>query len=544
MDNNVQDTKLKRMIPFLINEKIENYSPNYLATICKLGAMERIEGSDHLMKTVVNGFTMVISDDMREGDIVVYFPVETGISEKYLSANNLYCIGEYERNANSVEVHNLLAAAIKEAEQGETEEAKVLNDKAKSMVGFFDKNGRVKIIKLRGVYSAGFIAGVSSLEKYNPELSGIDWKSLIGTRFNCIDDDVFCWKYIPIIKTREAPTNTSQKGFRHGMKKLERFDRLIPGEFILHYDTQVLNSEIDRFNPDDVVTIDTKCHGSSGIFSNILINKKLNRWEKIKKFFGLNVPAIEYGNVYSSRKVIKNRYINPGATQGFYEVDIWGAVNEKISPYIEKGMTVYGEIVGYQPGSDKMIQKNHDYGCKIGQWKFMPYRITKHNEDGSLIEYNVLDVQAWTKNLLENHPELSPNIMLLDILYHGKLKDLYPDLPIDKDWHANLLERMKNDKEHFLMEELEPMCHLYEKEANDVKKLLDAAIENNASKKEIKSLTKEYEKWQSMRAPREGIVIRKDDDPIAEAFKLKTAAHYNMEAKQHDDGEADIEETA
>ena len=47
-----------------------------------------------------------------------------------------------------------------------------------------------------------------------------------------------------------------------------------------------------------------------------------------------------------------------------------------------------------------------------------------------------------------------------------------------------------------------------------------------------------------MRAPREGIVIRKDDDPIAEAFKLKTAAHYNREAKQHDDGEVDIEETA
>lgn len=79
---------------------------------------------------------------------------------------------------------------------------------------------------------------------------------------------------------------------------------------------------------------------------------------------------------------------------------------------------------------------------------------------------------------------------------------------------------------------------------DDAKKLLDAAIENNAPKKEIKSLTKEYEKWQSMRAPREGIVIRKNDDPIAEAFKLKTAAHYNREAKQHDDGEVDIEETA
>ena len=72
----------------------------------------------------------------------------------------------------------------------------------------------------------------------------------------------------------------------------------------------------------------------------------------------------------------------------------------------------------------------------------------------------------------------------------------------------------------------------------------EMARKNKTSKKEIKSLTKEYEKWQSMRAPREGIVIRKDDDPIAEAFKLKTAAHYNREAKQHDDGEVDIEETA
>lgn len=544
MDNNVQDTKLKRMIPFLINEKIENYSPNYLATICKLGTMERIEGSDHLMKTVVNGFTMVISDDMREGDIVVYFPVETGISEKYLSANNLYCIGEYERNANSVEVHNLLAAAIKEAEQGETEEAKVLNDKAKSMVGFFDKKGRVRIIKLRGVYSEGFLAGVSSLEKYKPELTGIDWESLIGTRFNCIDDDVFCWKYIPTVKTRETPTNRSQRGFRRRMKAVKKFDKLIPGQWAFHYDTVQLNGEIDRFKPEDIVTISTKCHGTSAIFGNILINRKLTTWERIKKFFGANVPTTEYGNIYSSRTVIKNRYINEGATQGFYDVDVWGAVNEKTFPYIERGMTVYGEIVGYLPGSDKMIQKNHDYGCKPGQWKFMPYRITKHNDDGSLTEYNVLDVQAWTKSLLENHPELLPNIMLLDILYHGKLKDLYPDLPVDKDWNANLLERMKNDKEHFLMEELEPMCHLYEKEADDAKKLLDAAVKNKTSKKEIKSLTKEYEKWQSMRAPREGIVIRKDDDPIAEAFKLKTAAHYNREAKQHDDGEVDIEETA
>ena len=51
-------------------------------------------------------------------------------------------------------------------------------------------------------------------------------------------------------------------------------------------------------------------HNTSGIFSNILCNRKLSRWEKIKKFFGFKVVETEYGNVYSSRNVIKNQYIN------------------------------------------------------------------------------------------------------------------------------------------------------------------------------------------------------------------------------------------
>lgn len=488
---------------FLINEKIENYSPNYLATICKLGGMEKIEGSNHLMKTVVNGFTMVVSDDMHEGDIVVYLPVETGISEKYLSANNLYCIGEYERNANSVEVHNLLAAAIKEAEQGETEEAKALNEKAKSMVGFFDKKGRVRIIKLRGVYSEGFIAGVSSLEKYKPELIGTDWESLIGTRFNCIDDDVFCWKYIPVVNTREAPTNRSQRRFGKRMKKIERFDKLIPGQFLLHYSTAILNDNINQLSPNDSVSITVKEHGTSVVLSNILCNRKLTIWEKIKKFLGVKVQTVEYDNIYSSRSVIKNRYINPNA-QSFYDVDIWGCVDRDFSPFIEKGMTIYGEIVGYLEHSNKMIQKNYDYGCKPGQWKFMPYRITQTDDFGNKIEWDIDAVDKWTKDLITAHPNLADKTMFLTILYYGRLGDLYPDIKEDEHWHENLLARMKNDKKHFLMETNEPLC--------------------------------------KNKVPREGIVIRVIGDKMSRAWKLKCQAFYNKEAKDHDLDIVDIED--
>ena len=244
-------------------------------------------------------------------------------------------------------------------------------------------------------------------------------------------------------------------------------------------------------------------HNTSAIFANILCNKKLSLWEKIKKFFGFKVVEREYGNVYSSRSVIKNQYINPDA-QSYYSTDVWGAVNEVFSPYIEDGYTVYGEIVGYVPGSDKMIQKNHDYGCKRGCWKFMPYRITETDEYGNKTEFDLMKVDEWTRNLVTDHPELADNVLFLEIPFHGKLMDLYPDIDVSQHWHQNVLARMKTDKERFLMEEDEPMC--------------------------------------KNKVPREGIVIRKANDIHARAWKLKTARHYAKESEAHDKGEVDMEE--
>ena len=41
--------------------------------------------------------------------------------------------------------------------------------------------------------------------------------------------------------------------------------------------------------------------------------------------------------------------------------------------------------------------------------------------------------------------------------------------------------------------------------------------------------------------PREGIVIRKDGDPICEAYKLKCSSFLLMESKAIDKGEVDME---
>ena len=216
-------------------------------------------------------------------------------------------------------------------------------------------------------------------------------------------------------------------------------------------------------------------------------------------------PTKEYGNIYASRSVIKNQYINPNK-HDFYGGDPWGCVNRDFAPYLDKGMTVYGEIVGYVEGSQSMIQKNHDYGCRPGKWKFMPYRITMTDELGNKTEWDVAEVDKWTRDLVAAHPELEEKVLFLTIAYHGRFGDLYPDLDETQHWHENALARMKADKEHFLMEEDEPLC--------------------------------------KNKVPREGIVIRIDGDKFARAWKLKTARHYAKEAEQHDKGEVDTEETA
>ena len=89
-----------------------------------------------------------------------------------------------------------------------------------------------------------------------------------------------------------------------------------------------------KLDPSDIVTITVKAHGSSGIFANIKtkypiklnIFKKMINWVSkltVKKSV-FDEYYVDYGNVYSSRKVIKNKDINPNKGSDYYSSDIWG----------------------------------------------------------------------------------------------------------------------------------------------------------------------------------------------------------------------------
>ena len=486
----------------------ENAKLEYSCTVVQIGEVKPVEGSDFLGATLVNGNPIVVRKDMiKEGDIMIYAPIETVLNKKFLSVNNLFELSEREMNSNYKEVQALIDEEKKE--------------EAKKKVGFFNKHGRVKLIRLRGCPSMGFLIEKESLVKWKPKLQDIDFSQYV---FDTIDGELFVKVYVPYV----PPVRTRDKSAKRD-KKLKRFSRLIEGEFKFHYDTLALARNIHLIKPDDKVLITNKLHGTSFICANILtkkpvqlsnIQKLFNKMsnKKIKKLKKQNATRYadkkrlenqikQYEKIKKptyTRTVIKNQYINNGVNDGFYGVDIWGVYDKIMKPYIPQGMTLYGEICGYLDNTGKMIQPKYDYGCDIGENFLMPYRITTTREDHTKKEWEVEEVYNWTIKLLKEHPELKKNVRPITILYNGTLKDLYPDISTTEHWHENVLEAMRNDKEHFGMEELEPLC-------------------------------KKFQVW------REGICVRKIKDPVAEAFKLKSIRFLEKERDDVSKGQVDME---
>jgi hypothetical protein len=114
------------------------------------------------------------------------------------------------------------------------------------------------------------------------------------------------------------------------------------------------------------------------------------------------------------------------------------------------------------------------------------------------------DICDWVKGLIRvlENDGIENKLINTPLLYSGTLHDLYPEISTETHWRENVLEALKNEK-RFFMEMDEPM-----------------------------NITK---------IPREGIVIRIQDDPVAEAFKLKCIKFLEKEAKNIDKGEVDME---
>ena len=455
----------------------KNPNLNYVATVVQVENFFPHPNADRLKLTTVNGCTISVSTDAQPG-VYIYFPLESKLSDTFLSKNNLYR-KTLNKNVNPEES------------------------------GFFEVNGRVKCVKLRGMYSEGFIIPIKALNVYGEEVVIPE----IGTKFdtievnNCVD--LICKKYTIPIASGSGSKLSGQKQIR----KYE--DVIVPDQFRFHPDTPKLKENLHCLNLDDYIHISYKMHGTSAIFCNLLVNKDLKWYEKILSKLGVNITTSEYKKFCASRKVIKDPDLNKGTINNYYNFDIWNAALDVIKDHLHQGMTIYAEIVGYLP-SGATIQKEYDYGCefksdkhcnengemvpivdytklspiemyKRNLFKIYVYRITYTSADGQVFEMSATDLQKYC---------LSHGLVPVPQLWYGQTSAL---ISKDEDWRDELLQVLSNKY-------LEKDCTICKN-----------------------------------KVPAEGIVIR-TMKPKFEAYKLKSLRFFEHESKELDAGIVNIED--
>lgn len=484
---------------FKISEKA---NPNYLAKVIQLKNIRKHSNADKLQVTTIDGNNVITGLEAQEGQLYVYFPLECSINKEYLSFSN----------------------SFRESSLNLDKEAK----------GFFEHHGRVRAINLRGEKSCGYIVPAKNINTWLQERkhSFTITEEHSDTEFDEICGELMCEKYI----NREALAKLAKANKPpKGHKKLARENKLIEGQFAFHVDTEHLQKYAYRIDPNDVIHISKKLHGTSAIAGKILCKRRLTTKDKLAKFLGVKVQETEYQLIWSSRKVVKNgnyyytwyetlgrnvmywlknplhfasdvfntikhpiagyknikdwvNFIQNAPTPGhYYSYDLWRDIALSLEDYLTDGLTFYCEAVGYTKDGG-WIQKEYDYGCEVGEFATYIYRITFTSPSGKVFEFSTQQVKDYCRKFgLNTVPEL----------YWGKAKDLF-DIPVTEHWHENFIQAI-SDKY------LEKECELC---VNKV--------------------------------PDEGIVLRREVIDI-EPYKYKSFAFKMRETQQADKGEIDLE---
>ena len=392
---------------------------NYAAIVVEIKTIIPLEKCDNVQAAIIMGNQVVVSKNVKVGDIGLYFPLECALSKEYLSNNNLYRKPELNTDPNQK--------------------------------GYFEENGRIRCVKFRGHKSEGLFMPKESL---NFCLKIGDILNLNDT-FDEINGFPICSKYI--VKQNKTP---GQSGSNKSKSTKKYESKLVENQFRFHQDTSMLYRNLHKIHPDSLISITYKLHGTSGISSYVLCKEPITKLDKVKEWlwnmsykignltrsykWSFSINNTKYDYIYSSRKVIKNEELNPNA-QHFYNEDIWGIAHNEVKDFLQKGMTFYYEIVGFLPNGGS-IQKDYDYGCEPTKHAIYIYRITQTNIDGKVFEFSAKQVQDFCKkNGLNAVPQL----------YYGYAKDLTNDTKMIKeeyfqDTFLSEIKRKYNEKDCYI----------------------------------------------------------------------------------------------
>jgi len=381
----------------------KNANPNYLCKVVSLKGLKKHPNADRLQMVSIDFNNVITGLDANEGDIYVYFPIESKISQNLLSSTN-----SFRDNTLNADPYQK---------------------------GFFEDNCRVKAMKLRGEKSMGYIVPARLVEQWG-RLDGYIG-DYVGKEFDTINGQLLVEKYqVPV-----------KGGAQARVGKKPKLSRLVEGQVHLHVDTENLRKNIHKIEPTDLISITYKTHGTSWWVGNVLVKRKLSLIEKVSKFFGASVSELVYDLVYGSRKVVKNANLeDPKSKDHFFGYDLWETIKNDIGEHIPKGWTLYGEMLGYDRNG-KAIQKHFDYGCQGNVWhKLEVYRITNTTPDGLVTELTYPQIKEFCDRV---------GLAASHLFFYGKAGDWYnTDYSTTLEtWRKNFIERLEkayNEKDCFM----------------------------------------------------------------------------------------------
>ncbi len=332
----------------------------YFGLITHLQDVHKDPNSDHLYLAKCYGEGVIVGEGAKEGDLVLYLPTD-GQIERWFGD----IFGLFRKNKDGTT-------------QG----------------GYLENNGHVRAIKLRGNESSGIVI---SIDKIYGAFGDQGWND--GDKVNLINNKEFCRKYIPVRKKGSGASapKTSYKG--------RKAEGIVYPEFAMHSDTEQLAYNLDKFNPGDQLNMTLKMHGTS--------QRSMRTYAQFPRGFFRRLfhmkPKTKEAYVLGTRRCVVS-----DNSQGYYGNDEFRMQHHRaLEPYIEPGMEVFYEVVGYygpnegdtimpigdnKKLNDKAFVKQFgsrtifSYGCKPGESKMFIYRITSEN---GAKEWSPQEITDW-----------------------------------------------------------------------------------------------------------------------------------------------------
>jgi len=338
----------------------------YTALITKIKTSP-IPGADKVQKGVCSGYTVVVGNEVEDGELGIFFPSDGQLSKAMCEENKLY-----RKNSDGTE----------------------------NPGGYLENNRRIRTIKLRKIPSEGLWLPLSSLDwivpqKFKQRGNDLNVTELVeGVQLTHYKGVKICGKFYPRATREKRVKNkklTQYQKFKFWIKDFIKGD--VKRSFPKHFETAKLRHALGALELSEsaFVYITRKMHGTSARSGRV---RDTSAKQRIKEYFGFKPKYIDLvgtRNLILPNKSCKDKYRETAHLEFgcklkdgeiiYYEIVGFGengpimcSHNIKDKKLIKK----YGETMAYSYGMSPVREGFARYGVNFDIYV---YRITQDGKE-------------------------------------------------------------------------------------------------------------------------------------------------------------------